>query len=233
MMGVLAGFAMTALTLVLPRSVTGPKPRDGILALLVAMIGLLASAFMYASAAGARAGQQQAAAMAFSSALVAVAALANLFFGLQAILASAAGDQSAERASWVVSTVIPFFTTIYIGVSAVNVVRVDPDRGPWLGSVALLLLPSLLGLIFGKVMIYRKDCDEVVIAVTTMIVSSASFVYFLILFYVAEAAQAVWPVASLLAIWITFVPIFMAALRRKPQADGDPQSGHGRSRPKA
>jgi len=214
-MGVLAGFAAAAIAVVLqrPRRFTADyrkQSHDGIPALFVALIALLVAAFLYGTAAGAEANPQRVAAMTLAAALPAAAAVSSLAFGLLGRLLDSAHWELTGRGATYVAIVTPAGTSIYVFVSAVDVLGVNATHEPsetdiavpigTLGIVVFLLLVlvaaaavpalrrSLRPLsVLHRALEKRHQAGEAVLGFASLAIVGFGLAYFLVLLYVQGA----------------------------------------------
>jgi MFS family permease len=237
-MGVLAGFAAAAIAVVLqrPRSLGADNRNqphnDGIPALFVALIALLAAAFLYGTTAGAEANPQRVAAMTLAAGLPAAAAVSSLAFGLLGLLLDSAHWELTGRGATYVAIVIPAGTSIYVFVSAADVLGVDASDEPsetdiavlvgTLGIVVFLLLvlvaaaavPALrrslppLSVLHGALKKGHR-ADEAVLGFASLAIVGFGLAYFLVLLYVRGASSNTWVIPILVASWVAYVVIFI------------------------
>lgn len=237
-MGVLAGFAVASLAVVLQR----PKPIDGrivehhgIPSLFAALIAFVSAAFFYGTAGADRAGPAHTAQMILAAGLAGAVAISELAFGLLGLLLLSAHEEIADRAARYGAVIVPWGVGVYFFVSAVDVWKVGgsavnhPDAFiasiAVLGGTQLILLVSLLiidmtarsgkGPFTGLRHLERlhglRNGEPLLAALSIGLVVIAA-AYFLMLFYMSTSAPGLlWLVPFILASWVIYATLFAAA----------------------
>lgn len=234
--GVLAGFAVAAIAVVLGRSAEEdssnartPRRHDGLQALFVALFALIVAAFLYGTAAGVEMSAQRAAAMTLAAGLVAAVAISDLAFGLVGLLAASAHKSLASTAGRFVALAVPLVGTIYVFVSAVDVLRATSSVEPlktWIkailivsaalilaGGICLLALPIRIR---QRLLIRRRYFRDITternLVRASFALAGVALMYFLALLYVPDSARAVWILPILAGTWVMFVAFLFGAV---------------------
>jgi hypothetical protein len=141
MMGVLAGFALTCLVLIVGgERDQHPPSANGLIMLFVALVLLSTAAFLYGTAAGEEERGSRAASLILMSGSVAAVAMASLMFGLLPLVVPRF-EELAELGPRAVALIVPVTTTFYLLVSGVDLLRVQSlPRADDANRVALVLL---------------------------------------------------------------------------------------------
>jgi hypothetical protein len=235
--GVLAGFAMAAIAVVLARSPVQKSSstpvaqrHDGIAPLFVALFALVVAAYLYGTAAGEESGAQRAAAMTFAAGLAAAIAISNLAFALVGLLAASAHRELALGGGRAVALAVPTAGSLYVFVSAVDVLRADDsDEASETWVEVLLTVMAAVILIGGAWVLFRivwkkgeatsgrlshlgQPTTEGTLVVASGTFLCAALVYFLVLLYVPGSASAVWVVPVMVAAWVLFIVILFNAV---------------------
>jgi hypothetical protein len=227
--GVLAGFAAGGVAVALARTSTGNDPRrsmgaqhHGIRALFLSFACLVLAAFLYGTAAGGEGSPRRIAAMTLAAGVVTGVAISNLAFGLLGLLAASPHRDLVSSGGRFVATTIPSGATLYVFVSAADVFRVGSlktgtDR---MAAVFLAVLGagSLAGVCswFLVSIVLKKEmrtwvspairvAPEVRLIVTSLLVTGAALVYFLVFLYIPAAADAVWTAPLMVSVWLVFM----------------------------
>ena len=233
--GVLAGFAAAAIAVVLARSEGDSagsligRRHDGISSLFVALFTLTVAAFIYGTAAGVEGSAQRAAAMTFAAGIVTAVAVVNLALGLAGLLAVSAHRDLVPTVGRFVALIVPFSGSIYIFISATDVLRADNSDEPsetWvelaLTGLALLILINgflVLGLLIRsrqarsvRRRLPRLAITEDLLAVSSLVMTSVALTYFLVLLYVPESVARVWVLPIAVGTWSAFLVILFEAV---------------------
>jgi hypothetical protein len=234
--GVLAGFAVATIAVVLSRSADEDPSKTritqqhgGIQALFVALFALIVASFMYGTAAGVEMSAQRAAAMTFAAGVVAAVAISNLAFGLVGLLAASAHKALTPTAGRFVALVVPLAGSTYVFVSAIDQLRASDSDEPletWvvviLSILALLILISWICLLVlpvrarqrplsGRLRL-RELTTEKNLARASFALTGVALVHFLVLLYLPESASAVWVLPIMGLAWVTFVAVLFGAV---------------------
>jgi MFS family permease len=236
-MGVLAGFVVAAIAVVLqrrrdPAADDLEQPHDGIPALFVALVALVVAAFLYGTAAGAEASPQRVAAMTLAAGLPAAAAMSGLAFGLLGLLLDSAYRELAVRGGTYVALVVPTATSIYVFVSAADLLRVVVSHGPSERYIAVLIGILGIGVFLFLVLVAaaelsksgelprslswlhdtltkRHRSDEAFLGFALLAIVGIGLVYFLMLLYSPAVALSIWVAPILVAAWVAYIVIFI------------------------